>query len=1087
MASWLEEEYGTAQPEQKQSSWLEQEYAPQAVPPTPGNSWLEQEYSAGSPALPEETPVLTPDPMYQLQRDAEAMISGENPYSKALKNTLREAGGGVMKVLEPLDRPRSALVAALSPERGPGSVMQAFRGEIHPSWGELMPERIDVPSAGFGGFLGGGEAASSINIKPHLTFAADALLDPINLLQVGTLTKLGKSGKILGNLAKVHGDDLGKILGSKKTAEIFDAIRSKSPAVVDFLRSKGISDATIDVASKAVDALYSTLPEQARAGQWAAAKFGPVQTPRFVNVLAAEGVDRTRKMLPKTTLGKMFVNRTGDDLFDLGIEDVDRIHRARQNDIMATGADLRKSIDELDPGAFGGKSSAAWYESEGGLGLPGSAAVDPASESVKVGMAQKVGQLNRSQMDEMKRLGIPIEEIAQEGYAYAPHVAKERGIIDRMKGLLPSKKNSPSTFTPHKLHREYQWITDPDTGQEFIDSVSRYAHESGFPADSLVTRHATVDEINGALGKDFFKGDLAEAVTIASLRNERALHGARQLDFFMERAADDLAKIGGVDAAKAAGWRNPTLRVPERYLVTDGGTVPIKTKLSQLANTPMPPEKARFLEARWKEIAAPDEAMKGLKDLFTGYTSLWKRYTLFPFMEYHFRNSVGDMWNGWMHGWKPGEIPGDLMTAARMQLKEKPVFGFAPGEFTVKKAGVYGDLPSTRLLREAQDRGVVGTGQYGEVARSGLSSITSAEGKSFLKDQLWDLKTPVAFGAFFEDNRRLGLFSRLVKNGETFDDAARMVKKTLYDYNDLTQFEKGIRRWAVPFYTWYRKNIPAQIENLIRRPGKVAVLPKMKAAAEGSHGVDVPEELRPEWMRREFSIHTGTDPRGNEKFAVLGSYVPTADLFKFGGNPDDALTSGLSNINPLWKVPAEMAANKNIFFDRPVDMLRDEDVLLGNERTNFLGMNLPSSVVKASELLPFTRLLSTLDRLNPFGIFDSGEGYSPPYVRPGEEKTRPYHTEMSTAQKLLKTITGLKIYPTDVQRNAMYEIEDLKRDGAKSPGLTVSNLNSLAKKAIMEGDERSAKIYQDLLEVVLKKLDDRLSMIDRYEDSKNEN
>lgn len=1007
----------------------------------------------------EENPFETAENPFEAE--LESIVYKENPVSAALKNTLYETGGAIMRVLEPLDRPRSAIVAALG-DRPEGAVTQALKGEIHPSWGELMPEKIHIPQYEHGGILGRGTGRKEdLNVKPALALAADIIADPLNLLGVGTLTKLGKSGKILGNLAKVHGEEIGKIIGSNAAADILAAIRGKVPGVTAYLKGKGISNATIEVAGRATQALFDTLPEQAKAGQWAFARLGPVTTPRFVNEAAAKGVEAVRRKIPKTTLGKLFSTRTGDDVFDRGAREIDRIHQTRKNDIMEYGKRAR-DLTDADPAQFGGASPAGWYERGGMSG----------------DLADLTKTLNRSQLDEMKARGIPIEEISEQGYSYAPHIAaEEEGVIAKLFGSLDRRRTS--TYTPHRLQRDIRWIKDPNSGQEFIDSVSRFAHEQGIKADSLVTRQASVDEINTAFGKDFFKGDLAESVTIAALRNERALHGARQLEYFITKAQEDLAKVGGV---APAGWRTPNLATPKRFIVTDNGTVPIQSKLDQLRNTPMAPEKARFLEARWKEVAQPDEAVKGLKDIFTGYTSLWKRYTLFPFMEYHFRNMVGDLWNGWAQGWKGSQIPGDVYEAMLIQRGKNPL---------IKKAGVYGDLPGDVLKRAAEDYGVIGSGQYGEISNL-LGPIESKKGLERLRSELWNLDTPVQVGQFLEDNRRLGLFKRRVQNGDTFEEAASAVKKALYDYNDLTDFEKEVRRWLIPFYTWYRKNLPAQIENMIRRPGKVNVLPKAKAHIEGSSETDIPEGLRPAWMRRGFSIHTGQDEHGNENFAILGSYLPTADLYSFGGGEDDLLTGLISNLNPLIKVPVELSGNKNYFFERPVDRLRDKDAgifgkggtLWGNERTDFLGANLPTSAVKLSELLPFTRLLSTLDRLNPFGIFDEGEDFDPAVLREGQIKTRPYHTEMDTLPKLMKAITGLKIYPVDVEREAMYNMESLKREGVQAPGINKANLRAMIRKATMEGDTESAKRYKDLLDVLIDKIERETALYDRYTESR---
>ena len=103
----------------------------------------------------------------------------------------------------------------------------------------------------------------------------------------------------------------------------------------------------------------------------------------------------------------------------------------------------------------------------------GSIILSPRDESVKLSMSQKVTRLTNQQRADMRRLGIPLTEIDEAGYAYAPHtLTKEAAAETKKKGLFHSRNPKlPTTKTPHSLHRDYKWITDPGTGQEFIGSV----------------------------------------------------------------------------------------------------------------------------------------------------------------------------------------------------------------------------------------------------------------------------------------------------------------------------------------------------------------------------------------------------------------------------------------------------------------------------------------------------------------------------------------------------------------------------------------------------------------------------------------
>lgn len=1205
-----------------------------------------------------EQPKFTPEEMAFAKNRLPGKPNG-------LENVLKNTGGAVMKALEFIDRPRAMIVSgaqALKGDRPVSDILEAVKGNIHPSATELLPDmNVPIPSikAGHRSGVDVDNSGKSANVKHAVGFGLDVAMDPVTYLTFGSLTKLGRAGKALANIGKVHGTDAMK------------GLMAKSPETIAMLRGKGVPQKLIDLAMKTDVPLAKTLPEQAKAGQWAAAKFAGATTPVKVNVPVAKAVTKTRQSLPKVPVINRFINRSGDDLWDEGVRNLDYQHRRRTNEIIDTGKATRKAIDDLGDKAFGGKSSAAWHESEGGVwmenllnnksgakeipqaaqvnmdrmsSLKGKALLDESElyvrslmdkdlpeiaglkpyfapgkgedirryalhniagmgkatprkdrgrslflledtlrepdfiyrqpngnkyfgtvynnggtsglhavitevekdgrirevtqfvygnrsgdavnkelkkkfrestleylgndikkggrtypstpppsvlqgqgtsfastadkrtvvapdESVKLAMSQRVTRLTNQQREEMKRLGIPITEINEAGYAYVPHTLTDEAAKGAKGGGVSRFHNSrpPNTKTPHSLQRDYKWITDPETGEAFIGSVRDFAEKKGINPDILTTRNATVDEINAALGANKFKTDLAEATTEAALRNERAISGAEQLNFFYDNAQVDLKRVGG---EAPPNWRRVRLEVPEKFISQDGNLYPIRDTLTKLTEIPMPPEKARVIEGRWKVITKPDAVEKQLKDLYMGYESAWKRFTLFLFPEYHSRNAVGDLWNGWMHGWRPQQIGKDLHDAARLQMTGGRGISF--------KAGAYGNLRGEDIVKAARDYGVVGTGQLSEI-KDILAPMSTPKGKSIakkIKDQVWDLKGPVAVGEALENNRRLGFFIRRLKEGDTFDEAARTVANALYDYGDITPFENSVMKRVFPFYTWSRKNIPAQAENLIRRPGKVALMPKLKGAVEGAQGENIPpEEVRPEWMRREFSIYNGKNPNGKENFVMLGSYLPTTDIFKFASEPEDVIANVSSSMSPPIKIASELLANRDFYRERPVDQLRESgdwsDLLWGNQQTNYLGKNMPTTAQRLSELLPFTRALATLDRMNPGGLFDQ-------YAVTEDGKTRPYHTELTSGQKWLKTLTGLKNYPVDMERDYAFRIKDLKNDPSRAPGLNVANVKMMAKRAYIEGDMKGYEHYMNLLAYLNEKMEREIGLWEMY-------
>jgi hypothetical protein len=78
---------------------------------------------------------------------------------------------------------------------------------------------------------------------------------------------------------------------------------------------------------------------------------------------------------------------------------------------------------------------------------------------------------------------------------------------------------------------------------------------------------------------------------------------------------------------------------------------------------------------------------------------------------------------------------------------------------------------------------------------------------------------------------RLALYLGRRRKGDTAAEAARFTNRHLFDYGDLTQFEKSVLRRVLPFYTFTARNTPQQVRALLERPGKYANLEKVREEA----------------------------------------------------------------------------------------------------------------------------------------------------------------------------------------------------------------------------------------------------------------
>lgn len=224
-------------------------------------------------------------------------------------------------------------------------------------------------------------------------------------------------------------------------------------------------------------------------------------------------------------------------------------------------------------------------------------------------------------------------------------------------------------------------------------------------------------------------------------------------------------------------------------------------------------------------------------------------------------------------------------------------------------------------------------------------------------DYLEDFSRVAHFTKALEDELPKGL-STIYDNGgairkevtEAALRANRRVRKFNLDYGNLTQFEKGVARRVVPFYSFMRQAIPQQVGMLFSRPGFMALYPKGTNLLSGFLAADgqVDDPLVPQWIRElsPFKIasskqeeNTGTKKllkflyggTGKEDYVgtLAGTPVETLNRLQPLMNIGQALTEGkapslgeslgsagkelLSSSNPLLKAPVELGTGKNVF------------------------------------------------------------------------------------------------------------------------------------------------------------------------------
>ena len=396
------------------------------------------------------------------------------------------------------------------------------------------------------------------------------------------------------------------------------------------------------------------------------------------------------------------------------------------------------------------------------------------------------------------------------------------------------------------------------------------------------------------------------------------------------------------------------------------------------------PDVAEVIEHQFDIISDPGELDKALQ-AFDGAQRWWKMWSLGARPAYHFRNLVGNFWNSYLGGLKN---PQRYQDAAQLQYMAET--GKIEGQLVGKDA--------QELFAAARDHGVLGKGQYhADIPTEIAKDLPGGkDAKSFLA-KAWKytgstdnplLQAGFKFGGGVESNARLALFLDQVKKGASYEDAAKHVKKYLFDYEDLSPVERDVFKRVVPFYTWSRKNIPLQVEALATQPDRIQKINIVRNNIE--RGSDKPDQENvPEYIKQTGPVYIGKSKEEDvSRVFTLMNYLPLMDVGRIV-----APSEFVNMMSPFMKAPLEYFTNYDRFRDQEIEQYK-------GQTTDFLGVRMPVHLAHVARNLI---MLNEIDRANPGNVFGKST-----YDAETETRTRTNSFGMGAEQTLTVPGIGLR-------------------------------------------------------------------------------
>jgi competence ComEA-like helix-hairpin-helix protein len=344
-----------------------------------------------------------------------------------------------------------------------------------------------------------------------------------------------------------------------------------------------------------------------------------------------------------------------------------------------------------------------------------------------------------------------------------------------------------------------------------------------------------------------------------------------------------------------------------------------------------------------QKLTIPGE-MKGFLRAFDYVTNVFKGYAILS-PGFHIRNLFGAAMNNWLADmnvmsyprfWRAESVyfaalrehgkPDKALLAVRAKLGDD--IGGAYEQWHAMEASTGMGLAGAWGEDVGRTTTILGNQQTsGRLANAGRAISGDQYG---LREQAFSLKNNALVRGNGYVAQRIERFMRgslafdsLYRGGDVINASLR-VRKYHFDYNDLSAFEENVLRRVIPFYVWVSRNLPLQVEGLIRKPKVALSFYRLKRNIEAQSEA---EAYTPGWYAREFSIRLPRNLNipffsndGNAKYLFLD--MPFMDL----GLLQDPVGGSLSAVNPWIKAPVEMFVRDGKFFtgapfsDKPVPL-----------------------------------------------------------------------------------------------------------------------------------------------------------------------
>jgi len=388
---------------------------------------------------------------------------------------------------------------------------------------------------------------------------------------------------------------------------------------------------------------------------------------------------------------------------------------------------------------------------------------------------------------------------------------------------------------------------------------------------------------------------ISEMNDVARLRLDELNRGQRAMEIAMAAEEKALTRLGKAsDDYEYAVWlHGPQADEAARYIVRKGFA-----EISRSSQSPMDIADAMALVTK---ITTPKELPSFFK-YFDRATRLFKSWAVAT-PGFIARNGYSGVFMNYLFDVSPG--------ATQRFLSADRAFNQAIKAGQSVEQALEG-LPDTYRMVHAS--GVLEQGGQVENVLADLKQVTGVGRKrdslTFLADTPLNRAT-YNMNAQMERVLRGAAAMHAAETGRGLEGIYDLVFKAHFNYNDLNNFENAVMKRISPFYTWFRKNLPTQMEMVFRNPKAYARYVEAKDSIEAASD---PEDLIPAWMTDRMNIRLPFALPGGQTYLMPD--MPIKDLNVLG-NWNDLL----GQVNPVIKTPIELMMDTKLYFGESAPFL----------------------------------------------------------------------------------------------------------------------------------------------------------------------